>query len=99
MISTVPSSAWSSRGHTLNYIVLLLFSLTLSGTRGGGGGGRGRGGAKGRIFTVELPNLLTFPKIYWRTRFWRNIASRVLFFAMATHFSKFDFLVFFSSIS
>ena len=39
MISTVPSSAWSSRGHTLNYIVLLLFSLTLSGTKGGGGGG------------------------------------------------------------
>ena len=39
------------------------------------------------IFKQYLPNVATFTKIYWGTRFWKNFASRVSYVAMATTFS------------
>ena len=38
------------------------------------------------IFKQYLPNVATFTKIYWGTRFWKNFASRVSHVAMATTF-------------
>ena len=71
---------------------------------GGGGGKCPRRFQLSRtslIFKQYLPNVATFTKIYWRTRFWKNFASRVKHVAMQPHFrrhvySKFDFLIFFS---
>ena len=36
------------------------------------------------IFKQYLPNVATFTKIYWGTRFWKKLASRVSHVAMAT---------------
>ena len=38
------------------------------------------------LFKQYLPNVATFTKIYWRTRFWKNFASRVQHVAMAASF-------------
>ena len=61
---------------------------------GGGGGGVGKCPRRLQlwrtflIFMQYLPNVATFTKIYWRTRFWKNFASRISHVAMATAFSK-----------
>ena len=58
---------------------------------GGGGGGecprRFQLSRTSLIFKQYLPNVATFTKIYWRTRFWKTFASRVSHVAMATAFS------------
>ena len=62
----------------------------------GGGGGRWGGKAESaapistfenfldQIFKEYLPNVATFIKIYWRTRFWKKFASRLSRVAMVT---------------
>ena len=59
--------------------------------RGGEGGGkcprRFQLSRTSMIFKQNLQNVATFTKIYWRTRFWKNFASRVSHVAMATTFS------------
>ena len=58
---------------------------------GGGGGGGGKClrrlqlSRTSLIFKQYLPNVATFTKIYWRTRFWKNFASRASH--VATEFS------------
>ena len=60
---------------------------------GGGGGGGGKCERRfelsrtSLIFKQYLPNVATFTKIYWETRFWKNFASRASHVAMATAFS------------
>ena len=39
------------------------------------------------IFEQYLPNVATFTKIYWGTRFWKSFASTASHVAMATTFS------------
>ena len=56
----------------------------------GGGGGAGGGFQLSRtslIFKQYLLNVVTFTKIYWKTRFWTNFPSRVSHDAIATAFS------------
>ena len=60
---------------------------------GGGGGGAESARADFNfpgtflIFKQYLPNVATFTKIYCRTKFWKNFASRVSHVVMATVFS------------
>ena len=63
----------------------------------GGGGGMGRkvpAPITSLIFKQYLPNVATFTKIYWGTRFWKNFASRVSQFAISITFSTLCLLKF-----
>ena len=49
------------------------------------------------IFKQYLPNVATFTKIYWRTRFWKNYHMLTWQPRFRHHvYSNFDFLNFFS---
>ena len=74
-----------------NVIASRLLNINAIPPRGGGGGEKcSRQFQLSRTFLIfkqYLPNVDTFTKIYWATRFWKNFASRVSHVAMATTFS------------
>ena len=81
--------------------------LTLFRLGGGGGGGkcprRFQLSRTSLIFKQYLPNVATFTKVYWGTRFWRNFASTVSHVATGTIFStpcllKFGLFKYFSPL-